>query len=167
MVTSLLVFGLPAIPPCGEVGRDSGRVGLFCGENSTISQSALPSPGLKARLSQRESNIPQSVSRSLFIAKNASLERVLDLLYNGLSRPSNEANHGVSTALEGQGFLIFENCYSGLVHRASPRSGIRPGIHAGSASANRCAARLKPCNEKLVNETHSTCCTASKPKPHG
>jgi hypothetical protein len=29
----------------GRVGRSSGRVGLFCAENCTISQSALPLSG--------------------------------------------------------------------------------------------------------------------------
>jgi hypothetical protein len=41
----MLVFGLPTLPPLGEVGRGSGRVGLFCDENCNISQTALPLSG--------------------------------------------------------------------------------------------------------------------------
>ena len=72
--TSLLVFGLPTLPPRGEVGRSSGRVGLFCVENCTNEQSALPSPGLKARLSQRESMVPCESLRHRCLVLKCALE---------------------------------------------------------------------------------------------
>jgi hypothetical protein len=83
--TSLLVFGIPTLPPRGEVGRSSGRVGLFCVENCTNEQSALPSPGLKARLSQRESMVPcESLRHRCLVLKCAPMTIGIHTLHGSL-----------------------------------------------------------------------------------